>query len=320
MAYAPGGVYSGLCLSVASGPSQNKPVTLQPCGVSADSLWIVDTAGANGGYTPLISGDDAKYPAPYVLTANTAGGNLTTQALKTTPGAAAEAQRWKATLFGVPAGNYVFNGYVTNPASATDVKADWTVPTLQNCGLTEIAERAEAPEWIGLGGVNTAGSDVNAPLVQIGTQEFCGYLPNAVYQIRPEMSTPMYIQLCGLVCGIVLPGDKMTAEVQYRGGNQYYISITDSSLDWTWSKTVTQPDSSITPQTADWIEEDTGALADFGTFKFTNCAWNNGTGLGPLTSANGYEGADYWGGVLQTSVSAISQNGGSNFTIKWLNS
>ena len=94
--YAPGGSSTGLCLGIASGPSQNTPVTLQPCGVSVDTVWILDTADANGGYTPFISGNDAKYPAPYVLTANTAGDNLTTQALKTNPGAASGAQRWKA--------------------------------------------------------------------------------------------------------------------------------------------------------------------------------------------------------------------------------
>jgi hypothetical protein len=94
--YAPGGIDSGLCLGIASGPSQNTPVTLQPCGVSVDTVWILDTADANGGYTPLISGNDAKYPAPYVLTANTTGDNLTTQALKTNPGAASGAQRWQA--------------------------------------------------------------------------------------------------------------------------------------------------------------------------------------------------------------------------------
>jgi hypothetical protein len=92
--YAPKGVYSGLCL----GASQNTLVTLQSCGVSAGTLWILDTADTNGGYTPFITGDDSQYPAPYVLTANTAGDNMTTQALTTKPGAALGAQGWKLAL------------------------------------------------------------------------------------------------------------------------------------------------------------------------------------------------------------------------------
>ena len=99
-AYTPGGAATGLCLGIASGPSQSTSVSLQPCGVSVDTVWIFDKADASGGHTPLISGNDAKYPAPYVLTGNTVGDNLTTQALRTNPGAGAGAQRWQAT-FGV---------------------------------------------------------------------------------------------------------------------------------------------------------------------------------------------------------------------------
>ena len=103
---------------------------------------------------------------------------------------------------------------------------------------------------------------------------------------------------------------------------QYFISITDNAWDWTWSQTVTQPASSATPQTAEWIVEGPSGmpLSNFGTAQFTNCFWNSGTGLGPLTSATQFEAADPSG--LQTSVSAISQYGGygPNFTVTWLRS
>lgn len=98
--YAPGGSGSGLCLGVGSGPSQSTPVTLQPCGVSASTIWIEDTADASGVGAVFVSGSGTKYPAPYVLTANSVGGSFTTQALRTNPGAAAGAQRWEAS-FGV---------------------------------------------------------------------------------------------------------------------------------------------------------------------------------------------------------------------------
>ena len=40
--YAPYGVDSGLCVGVASTAAQGSKVTLQPCGVSAKTVWIVD--------------------------------------------------------------------------------------------------------------------------------------------------------------------------------------------------------------------------------------------------------------------------------------
>jgi hypothetical protein len=302
--YAPGGSPSGLCLGTAAAPGSDTPVTLQSCGQSVNTIWIADTANGSGGYTPFISGNDTKYPAPYVLTADTAGGNLVTKALKT-DGAAVKAQRWQATLFGTPAGNYKWNGYVTNGSSATDVAADWTVPSiaLPKCGV--LGNSASA-EWVGLGGVN-------ASLVQIGTLEVCGEAPTAVYEIVPEMPTAQRI-------GLLLPGNKIEAEVKYLGAGQYYLSIIDQSLGWTWHQTVTQPASSATPQTAEWIEEDTGTLADFGTLKFTNCFWNNGSGLSALTSGTVYTGVNT-SGDLETSVSPIRAGGnGPAFTITWLHS
>ena len=41
--YAPFGVDSGLCLGVAATAFNDEGVTLQPCGVSAKTVWIVDT-------------------------------------------------------------------------------------------------------------------------------------------------------------------------------------------------------------------------------------------------------------------------------------
>src|SRR5580693_3191221 len=58
--YAPFGVDSGLCLGVAATAFNDEGVTLQPCGVSAKSVWIVDTFDSpttiNNGYVPLING------------------------------------------------------------------------------------------------------------------------------------------------------------------------------------------------------------------------------------------------------------------------
>jgi len=70
--YAPFGVNSGLCLGVASTAFNDEGVTLQPCGVSAKTVWIVDTFDSPttlfNGYVPLINGSDTNFSHPFVLT------------------------------------------------------------------------------------------------------------------------------------------------------------------------------------------------------------------------------------------------------------
>ena len=70
--YAPNGVDSGLCMGVASTAVQDEGVTLQPCGVSARTVWIADVSGSpstlSNGYIPLINGSDTNFSQPFVLT------------------------------------------------------------------------------------------------------------------------------------------------------------------------------------------------------------------------------------------------------------
>jgi hypothetical protein len=67
--YDPYGVDSGLCTGVAATATAGEKVTLQPCGVSSKTLWIVDSADTiRGGYVPLINGSDTNFSQPYVLT------------------------------------------------------------------------------------------------------------------------------------------------------------------------------------------------------------------------------------------------------------
>jgi hypothetical protein len=75
--YAPYGVDSGLCLGVASTAVQEEGVTLQPCGVSAKTVWIADIADSPStlfnGYVPLINGSDTNFSQPFVLTYPSSG-------------------------------------------------------------------------------------------------------------------------------------------------------------------------------------------------------------------------------------------------------
>ena len=71
--YAPYGVNSGLCMGTATTAITGEGVTLQPCGVSANTVWIVDTYDSwhlftNGGFFPLINGSDTNFSQPFVLT------------------------------------------------------------------------------------------------------------------------------------------------------------------------------------------------------------------------------------------------------------
>ncbi len=71
--YAPFGVDSGLCVGTATTAIQGEGVTLQPCGVSAKTVWILDTFDQPftfffRGEAPLINGSDTNFSHPFVLT------------------------------------------------------------------------------------------------------------------------------------------------------------------------------------------------------------------------------------------------------------
>jgi hypothetical protein len=67
--YSPYGVDSGLCTGVAATAVAGEGVTLQPCGVSSKTIWIVDSADTvSHGYVPLINGSDTNFSQPFVLT------------------------------------------------------------------------------------------------------------------------------------------------------------------------------------------------------------------------------------------------------------
>jgi len=70
-AYTPFGVFSGLCSGVAATAFQGEGVTLQPCGVSGRTIWIVDQNENffnNFPGVPLINGSNTNFSHPFVLT------------------------------------------------------------------------------------------------------------------------------------------------------------------------------------------------------------------------------------------------------------
>ena len=99
--YSPGNVESTLCIGTAAPAVNGTKVSLQPCGVNAQTTWIQLSIDTIGGYQPLIAGTDAVQNTPVVLTAGAAvGGKLTTHQLNLVNGTFNPAQMWQ-TVSGV---------------------------------------------------------------------------------------------------------------------------------------------------------------------------------------------------------------------------
>jgi hypothetical protein len=63
--YSPYGRGSGLCVGVATTASRRTPVSLQPCGASAKTVWIVTLVHAPGGH-PHALGGQTSTPTPSI--------------------------------------------------------------------------------------------------------------------------------------------------------------------------------------------------------------------------------------------------------------
>lgn len=112
--YSPNGVPTGLCVGVASATINNAPVSLQPCGISAKTVWVTDAQNVQRGgvftfpFVPLINGADTNFSNPFVLTYPSNGNpgdkprpQLVTQTLhQFSHGQVYDNQQWSA-FFGV---------------------------------------------------------------------------------------------------------------------------------------------------------------------------------------------------------------------------
>jgi hypothetical protein len=81
--YGPKAKPSDLCVGTGTTPGADTPVTLQQCGMTVETTWIVDPVTTSAGtYDELISGATASsFQHPYVLTAGSPGEQLVTAAL-----------------------------------------------------------------------------------------------------------------------------------------------------------------------------------------------------------------------------------------------
>jgi hypothetical protein len=76
--FAPYGQATNLCIGTATAAVNGAELSLQPCGVNDQTLWLPETNDAVNGFEPIVAGSDTRATAPYVLTAGSPGGALTT--------------------------------------------------------------------------------------------------------------------------------------------------------------------------------------------------------------------------------------------------
>jgi len=77
--FTPFGQGSNLCIGTATAAVSGTELSLQPCGVNDQTLWLPETKEAVNGFEPIIAGTDTRSTAPYVMTAGSPGAALTTQ-------------------------------------------------------------------------------------------------------------------------------------------------------------------------------------------------------------------------------------------------
>jgi hypothetical protein len=67
--YAPFGVASGLCAGLARTAFEGEGLSLQPCGVSARTVWILDPIDSPvAGFFALVNGSTTSFGHPYSMT------------------------------------------------------------------------------------------------------------------------------------------------------------------------------------------------------------------------------------------------------------
>jgi hypothetical protein len=94
--YSPDGDQSGLCLGTAHTAANGTAVSLRPCGVDAETVWVPLTIDSINGVEPLIAGDDTNVNTPFVLTAGSASADqLITHKLDLVDGTFNPAQMWQ---------------------------------------------------------------------------------------------------------------------------------------------------------------------------------------------------------------------------------
>ncbi len=163
-------------------------------------------------------------------------------------------------------------GYIASDGTFTSVKGSWTIPQVSSTSTSADAT------WIGIGGIRSK------DLIQTGTQAMVAngrVSYQAWYELLPAGSrrTPLTVS----------PGDSITASILQQSGNQWTISLDDTTTGQHYETSVTYTSSL---SSAEWIEEmpvqgrSFIPLDNFGSVQFSGLSTvKNGVELTP-TQAN----------------------------------
>ncbi len=231
-----------------------------------------------------------------------------------------------------------WNGLIA-PGNAYSAGAMITVPHLV-CPHQVRGSLPTVSEWVGLGGVSVGqglSSFFGPPLIQAGIINQCGAngiqsnclfwqdLPGLLVGVLPLFSAHI---LCNYTAQ---PGDIVSTSIDYTGGNDFSLAVSDLSSNhgWIWSMSLTDlTELGAVPTTAEWIVETPQngpinsfrtQLPNFGTIQF------QGVSYAPISGQGGQYVTDsevrkiitdYPSGSPETKVSNLS-GPGSNFTVQY---
>ena len=196
----------------------------------------------------------------------------------------------------------------------TDVKGTWVVPAVDPNFKTA---RTYSSFWVGIDGYSSNSVE------QIGTDSDTDANGRAVYYAWYEMypKYPVNLKMT------ILPGDTISAEVQYQGKNSFVLSITDTRNGVVVSSfSTTQKTGNVARSSAEWIAEAPSSrsgvlpLTDFNAVTFTSCSATINGHTGTISDAAWQDDAI----TMATSSGTIKAQpyiltaGGSSFTVNWL--
>jgi len=218
-----------------------------------------------------------------------------------------------------------WSGYAVLGAvgSVTAAKASWTVPTV-TCGGSRHSASAYSSFWVGIDGYSSS------TVEQTGTDSDCSGSEPVYYAWYEFYPNPSYEASL-----TIKPGDRISAEVSYAGG-EFTITITDVTSGKSFSKSAQV--SSAQRSSAEWIAEAPSSctrrgcsvlpLADFGTVDFgedyTGVSGTCYATVSGVTAAIGSFGANVSeitmvsnSGAPEAVPSGFSAADGSSFSIAW---
>jgi hypothetical protein len=199
-----------------------------------------------------------------------------------------------------------WSGYAATTGTYTTVSASWTQPA----GICSRGDQYSA-FWVGLDGYNSSSVEQTGSAVDCIGRTARYY---AWYEMYPAASVTYP--------NTVRAGDHFTASVTYIGSNQYTLTISDSTQNWTQSTTKSL--SGAPRSSAEVIAEApcctaSGGilpLTDFGTMSFTGST-ANGSAIGNAGGLTEIIMVDNSGRDKDT-ISSLSS--GENFSATWLRS